>query len=319
MKKEVSVILPFHDQNRYLDDAIKSILSSKNVDVQLILVDDRKNPPVDKFSKMAAIKTFGVGYSEAVNKGAKQVKCAYVGLMNSDDISKSKRLEIQLDILSDHKIDISVTKLQNTSSSLRYQRSIGGDLISTDPRTSHLLVGSHLANATWMTKSDYWTKNCTFSNIGIGADWYLATELITDTNTSYHNEALYYYRKHSNQSTSQKFHLDNNLRLKWKSLNEKLGYPPLNPDFGVSLVFPSVTNADVKMKHLVTEKMVLNWYAEYKKNNSTNASKIAARRIAASLFRNGLTKIIATERDFLMALMEMSKDKAYNSALKLLK
>jgi hypothetical protein len=219
---------------------------------------------------------------------------------------------MQLNILSENEFDISVTQLQNISKSNNQLRSIGGELAINYAMKSHLLVGSHFANATWVTKSTFWLEHCVFPEIGVGADWFLAAKLINFVKIHRTNVPLYSYRKHSDQSTRKKMLIHQSIKDMWKSINEQSGYPKLNSEFGTSLVFPHGSQCATCDLKPLSKNEVSNWYQTFKKNNSPDASDLAARRIAASLYAHGHRKLVWSEPDYLKALGEMIKDRSFN-------
>lgn len=97
----ISVLLPFRDAERYLEDAIRSVLQQSFGDFELILIDDGS---VDRSSEIASgfgdprIRVCcagGNGISLALNAGLSLASGKYIARMDADDISLPNRFELQ--------------------------------------------------------------------------------------------------------------------------------------------------------------------------------------------------------------------------------
>ena len=101
---KVSVIIPTHNRFSFLIKSIESVLSQSFTDFELIVVDDGSN---DKTSKIQEIYQYRVKYirqknkgvSAARNKGILISKGEYICFLDSDDLWKRKKLEIQVDFM----------------------------------------------------------------------------------------------------------------------------------------------------------------------------------------------------------------------------
>ena len=280
MLQNVSVLLPFHRADSYLRDAIASIKGSKNTSVQLILIDDRPLKISDEFSRISSIWTGGMGYAEALNAGKRFATEEFVALMNSDDLISKNRLSMQVNLLRNSESTVSVTRLRKFNRPYRPIFSIGGNPRILKPSPGYFLVGSHLANASWMTHNAFWQKNCHFMNISVGADWVLGSSLIQEYSFHYINSPHYFYRSHSNQITKSMLENSDQLSLVWENLNIKSGGLPLPKSFGLALVFPSHIN----WKELEITPETLSqfeaWVKNFYQNSGPDLQSIAEPRIA---------------------------------------
>jgi len=280
MLPNVSVLLPFHRTDSYLRDAIQSIESSKGVSVQLILIDDRPFKASDEFSRMSKIWTKGIGYSEALNAGKRFATEEFVALMNSDDLVSKNRLKIQVNLLRNSECSVSVMRLQKFSKQYRPIFSIGGNPRILEPSPECFLVGSHLANASWMTHNAFWQDNCNFMNFAVGADWALGSSLIKKYKFHYMNRRHYFYRSHSNQITKSTLENAEQLGLFWQDLNLESGGLPLPNSFGLALVFPNrirLTELEITSE---TISQFENWAAHFYQNSDSNLRVLAEPRLA---------------------------------------
>lgn len=113
-KPLVSVVMPAYNAEKFIGEAIDSILNQTYPDFELIIVDDASvdgtREVIHHFDD-ARIQVFansenkGIAYS--TNKAIDASRGKYVALMDDDDISDIRRLEIQVDYLERHEeIDI---------------------------------------------------------------------------------------------------------------------------------------------------------------------------------------------------------------------
>jgi glycosyltransferase involved in cell wall biosynthesis len=276
----ISILLPFHRTDAHLRDAIESIKNSRNVFIQLILIDDRRVRNSDDFSKISKIWTGGVGYAESLNIGKQFADGEYLALMNSDDLVSRDRLRIQARLLRDNECSISVTRLMKFSKNKRPLFSMGGNPRIMNPSTAHFLVGSHLANASWMTPNSFWQQNCKFLDMPIGSDWVLGLNLIQNHKFHYLNQRHYFYRKHTNQITNSKvINLDQLGRI-WENCNLKSGGPPLPGPLGAALVFPNHIQIDHLELNSETILQFENWISSFYQRHNSETYLLAKPRIA---------------------------------------
>lgn len=105
----VTVIMPCYDSQRYLKEAIDSILNQTYANFELIIVDDGSKDKtmeiVEEYQerdvRIKSVKNKGKkGQAGAMNTGFDLSKGSkYIARMDSDDISSPKRLEIQVSFL----------------------------------------------------------------------------------------------------------------------------------------------------------------------------------------------------------------------------
>jgi len=114
MQPLVSVIMPAYNAEKYISEAIESIVSQSYGNWELIIVEDGSRD-----STLEVIKSFkderiillendfnrGIAYS--TNRGIDRSQGKYIALLDDDDIALPKRLQLQVDYLESHpEIDI---------------------------------------------------------------------------------------------------------------------------------------------------------------------------------------------------------------------
>ncbi len=107
---KISVIMPVHNGERHLREAIESILVQTFPDFELLVMDDGsmdQTPQIlDEFAqKDNRIKVFrqkNKGLVEGLNSLVAHAKCEFIARMDADDISYPRRLEIQYRYMQQH-------------------------------------------------------------------------------------------------------------------------------------------------------------------------------------------------------------------------
>ena len=113
----VSVVLPVHNAGSYLAPAVKSILEQKDVEVELILVDDHSNDDavhqLQDDHRLNIFKSPGRGIVQALNHGIEKAKFPFVARMDADDLAHPDRLKLQMALFrSQPEIDICGTLVE---------------------------------------------------------------------------------------------------------------------------------------------------------------------------------------------------------------
>ena len=113
---KVSVLIPAYNAEKYLGEAIESILNQTFTDFEFIIIDDCSTDKtweiIQKYSKkdkrIIAIKNEeNLKLSATLNKGIDICKAEYIARMDADDWSYPDRLQKQYDVISkDPKIGI---------------------------------------------------------------------------------------------------------------------------------------------------------------------------------------------------------------------
>jgi len=112
MKAEtVSVIMPFLDAERFIEEAIESVLSQTHDDWELLLIDDGSTDRGSEIARAHASTHPGRirylehenhrnrGTSVSRNLAVREARGAFIALLDADDVWLPRRLEHQLEIL----------------------------------------------------------------------------------------------------------------------------------------------------------------------------------------------------------------------------
>jgi len=112
MNPLVSVVMPVHNGGIYLNAAVDSILSQSHAKLELLLVNDHSTDDAvvsldGSDSRLRIIDSDGRGVVNAFNTGFAHCEGEFIARMDADDLSVRKRIETQLEYLSQHpRIDI---------------------------------------------------------------------------------------------------------------------------------------------------------------------------------------------------------------------
>ncbi len=107
---EVSVVLPVRNGGPTLDGAVDSVLASRNVELELVCVDDGSNDATPaslevwsrRDSRVRVLRTPPRGIVHALNTGLQAARASFVARMDADDEIFPDRLSAQLALLEEH-------------------------------------------------------------------------------------------------------------------------------------------------------------------------------------------------------------------------
>jgi glycosyltransferase involved in cell wall biosynthesis len=100
----VSVLLAAHNDTRFLGEAVASVLEQTLRDLELIVVDDASDDPVEGFAdprvKLLRNET-RLGLAASLNRALDDASGKYVARLDADDVALPERLERQVERLGD--------------------------------------------------------------------------------------------------------------------------------------------------------------------------------------------------------------------------
>ena len=106
----VSVVMPVYNSEKYLDEAMESILAQTFQDFEVIAVDDgstdRSGVILDGYAetdpRIRVIHQMNQGISATRNRGMAEARGKYIAVMDSDDVCIPERFEKQVAFLEEH-------------------------------------------------------------------------------------------------------------------------------------------------------------------------------------------------------------------------
>ena len=105
---KISVVLPVYNSEKYLAEAIKSILAQDFTDFELIIIDDGSTDAslnaAKSFSdkRIKIFKEDKIGITKALNLGIQRSSGEYIARMDADDVSASDRFSEQVSFMDSH-------------------------------------------------------------------------------------------------------------------------------------------------------------------------------------------------------------------------
>lgn len=208
-KPSIDVIVNFVDEYEYVTHAISSVHKSHNVDMRIILQDDSGQDNSRFFSRHLRnhdlySRSNRLGYIGALKAASEKKSSEFIGILNADDITNSKRFYRQIVDLSTGDIDISIGSIKKFKlwHFIRVP-SMANSLAIADYCPHLLWLGPFGADATWVVRGE--TLDLIFDDgISNQTDWYLALTKFSDFKVKLQKQAKYLYRQHSKQLTRKK-------------------------------------------------------------------------------------------------------------------
>lgn len=109
MKPKVSVVIPVYNVEKYVRQAIKSVLDQTFKDFEIVIIDDGSTDhtlKVIKSFKDKRIKVFknpkNLGLVESINKGINESRGEYIARFDGDDICERERFKKQVEFLDNN-------------------------------------------------------------------------------------------------------------------------------------------------------------------------------------------------------------------------
>lgn len=116
MEELVSIIMPSYETARYLEEAVRSVISQTYPDWELLIVDDGSSDHTDEVVgrlKEKRIRYFkakrNLGAAACRNKALREAKGRWIAFLDSDDVWYPEKLERQLAFMKKRRIYFSYT------------------------------------------------------------------------------------------------------------------------------------------------------------------------------------------------------------------
>ncbi|HEV7666028.1 MAG TPA: glycosyltransferase [Chloroflexota bacterium] len=210
----VSVVMPVYNVERYVEEAVRSILGQSLRDLELIVIDDGSTDATPAIldevahgdQRMRVVRQGRAGAIAGFNRGAAAARGHYLAWLGGDDVACPNRLAVQVAFLDAHP-DVAavggsvivIDATGQTVGSLRYPTAsdaIEKMLVSANPIAAPAaLIRKAAFEAVGRCRSPF-----------VGAEdydlWLRLSERYTLANIS---DTVVYYRVHDNQVSSRSF------------------------------------------------------------------------------------------------------------------
>lgn len=196
----VSVIMPVYNGEKYLHEAIESILVQTYTDFELIIINDGSTDNTETIAlsyddpRIVYIKNEkNLELASTLNKGISFAKGKYIARMDADDISLAKRLEKQIEYMNNNcDIDVCGTWL----STFGGIEEVWPYPVTHDEIKAFLLFKSSLAHPTVIFKRSFFDDFSYSQEFEKAEDYNLWSISIDHKRFANIPEVLYHYRIH---------------------------------------------------------------------------------------------------------------------------
>ena len=207
----ISIGIPIYNAEKYLSDAIKSVIAQTYPYWELILIDDGSKDNSLKIAQDFAAKDNRIRViSDGLNKKLparlnqiiKEAKYDYIARMDADDLIHSERLERQLNFLLNHPeydlISTSLVSIKNNNDIIGIRTYLPKKVTIHDALTgcSGIIHASVLAKKKWYERNLYNELN----SLAEDYELWLSASIKGDLKVAFLSEHLYYYREEGNAS-----------------------------------------------------------------------------------------------------------------------
>ena len=121
----VSVVMSVYNGEKFLRESVESILSQTFKDFEFIIINDGSKDQTEKIlneyesldTRIILVNQKNEGLTKALARGCKLAKGKYIARQDVDDVSTPKRIEKQVDYLSNHQENVLIGTWYQTYSS----------------------------------------------------------------------------------------------------------------------------------------------------------------------------------------------------------
>ncbi|MEN8626679.1 glycosyltransferase family 2 protein [Psychrobacter proteolyticus] len=209
-EKYISIGIPFYNAEKYLEDAICSILAQTHNYWELILIDDGSTDGsleiAREFEKKdSRIRVISDGLNKKLPYRLNQIidesQHGYIARMDADDLISSTRIETQFNYLyKNPTIDLvstGILSLKNDLTLVGYRCTSSQKIITKADAivgTTGIIHASIIAKKSWFNRNRYNENN----SLAEDYELWLNAFLKNDLKVGFIEEPLYYYREEQN-------------------------------------------------------------------------------------------------------------------------
>lgn len=242
---QVSVIIPAHNGEAYLNSAIESALAQDGVDIEVILVDDgstdgtaeiaRAHPEV----RYLPMERRGGNAYVTTNVGIAAARGRYVAVLHQDDRWRPGKLARQMALMdADPRMAMSYTAYQlvgpadDVLSTVRSPLGRGDHAVDGAVELRHLCIQNYISVCTAMLRRDLLEAGDTFpEDLWFSSEWALWTRLAMRSRIGYIDDGLSCIRIHGGSQTQSRTHSTAEFREQLLAVVDELfARPDLPPE-----------------------------------------------------------------------------------------
>ncbi len=209
MNPLVSVIMTAYNSEKYIEDAIKSILNQTYRNLELIIIED-----VSTDGTLQVIKQFSddrirlycneknSGTLYGMQRGMSVANGKYIAILDSDDISFSSRIEKQVSFLQTHpEVLLCATKADNLINGKVKKQEDSRAKTMEELRFSMLFANNIVHSTVMFRRSEIEKRQIKYERFSYCHDYYFLLEVAAVGWIYRIDEVLGLYRIHSSQKT----------------------------------------------------------------------------------------------------------------------
>jgi glycosyltransferase involved in cell wall biosynthesis len=213
MLPKVSVMMPARNSEKYIGEAIESIINQTHSNLELLIVDDKStdatysiaNEFAKKDDRIHIIKGDGICAANARNKALDAATGEFIMNMDSDDVSVPDRIERLLNVALQYNMCVVGSNVQYTDMYLHPIKRSNFPLSNADIRNGFKRVINRFTfmPGTIFTKTSLLRKFRYYEFYRILEDWDLILRLSESADNVFVNikEPLYIYRRNTGSVT----------------------------------------------------------------------------------------------------------------------
>ncbi len=267
--------MPVYNREKYIAEAIDSILKQTFQDFELIIVDDGstdKTPQIIKEYKDKRIRVIqnnkNMGVAVTRNIGYAAAKGMYIAVTDSDDINHKNRLAKQVTILDDNPdVDVVGFFYQELYDNGKLGRIVRFNEHNEAIRSNWIFTQG-IIGIPMFRKSKLKDRNILFHNEGYKAavdyQWY--TSLSEEIMIYCIPEVLYYYRRHESQLSTDSYSIQQSYsdKIRLKQL-EKIGLFPSEQEMKIHQMLSYYNNGSLENSLFL---QIIKWCGKIKEANN---------------------------------------------------
>lgn len=225
MNPLVSVMMPAKNTEKYIAEAIKSIINQTYTNWELIIVDDKSTDKTREIAESFAktdnrIKVFngdGLGVAHTRNQIIDLSQGKYIMLQDSDDICDKQRVHLLLEVAEKHEKCFIGSNLHFTDNNLNIKKTSNRPTENYEIRRRFKKIFNRnaITPGTSLAHRELYVQNRYNEFYQILSDWDLVLRISEDYNVVFANvkEPIYSYRLNNGSMT-----LDQQCRIKYNLL-----------------------------------------------------------------------------------------------------
>lgn len=207
----VSVIIVVYNGEKYIDEAIQSVLNQTYKDIELIVADDGSTDGtkevIKKYKNVKYIYQENNGEGSARNLGIENSKGEYLAFLDADDLYAIDKIEKQIKILKENDdIDIVYNDLKVVDEKLNYLNTLKSEGIyeKREDLLANIIYRQVIQGPICMMmrrkciEGIKWSEKLIYT-----VDYEYVLKLAFKYNFKYLEEPLYIYRRHGNNLSNK--------------------------------------------------------------------------------------------------------------------